>query len=482
MTTCRATLVLLLSTGALAVHAQDEPTLERVHSGSGGTIPIERASLLKIEGVAGTLVLRGGKPGELRYEARTLDDRRQPRAIAIDRRGPSELRLGHADPATTERLLVEVAVAPQLSLDVRAQDTRLVVTSIGGDFDVRGARLDVDVRGSYGAVTIDLDTGKVHLENSSSDVHVAGKALDVELRSVGGALGLELEKSRATVDGVAQETEAHLDETALVLSRGQGALRLEANGGSVELREPAEAVEARLEGAPLKLTGGTANVQIESDDAVEFSGLAGPLSIEGYGGTVRGMGGTGSIHVKKTDADVSLADIAGAAMIQGDGLHVRVSRAKSTVQAETVSSEITIEDVLGAVTVKNEYGDVSVARAGAGLRVDSRNGRVVAEALKGQVDVRADGDEVSVEWAELSLGGDQRVENASGPVVARLPGRATCRVEAESTYGTVRSAFPAIERTGEHSAAGNLNGGAQPVVRIKAGGDIELEVASGGAP
>jgi putative adhesin len=481
MTTYRATLVLLLSAGAFTIRAQDAPTLERVHSGSGGTIPIERASLLKIEGVAGTLVLRGGKPGELRYEARTLDDRRQPRAIAIDRRGSSELRLGQADPATAERLIVEVAVAPQLSLEVRAQDTRLIVTGIGGEFDVRGERLDIDVRGNYGAVSIDLDTGKLHLENASSDVHVAGKALEAELRNIGGKLGLELEKSRAMVDGVAQATEAHLEETGLVLSRGQG-LRLEATGGSLELRELAEAVEARLEGTPLKLTGGTANVQIESDEAVEFSGLTGPLSIQGYGGTVRGTGGTGSIHVKKSDAEISLGDFAGSALIQGDRLHVRVSRAKSTVQAETVSSEITIEDVAGAVTVKNEFGDVSVARAGAGLRVDSRNGRVVAQALKGQVDVRADGDEVSVEWAELSPGGDQRVENASGKVVARLPGRATCRVEAESTYGTVRSAFPAVERTGERSAAGNLNGGTQPVVRIKAGGDVELEVGGAGTP
>ena len=479
MTICRA-LVLLLFVSARTVQAQDEPTIERVYSGPGGTIPIEHASLLKIEGVVGTLVLRAGKPGELRYEARTLDDKRQPRPIAIDRRGSGELRLGHADPASAERLIVEVAVAPQLSLAVRAEDTRLIVTGIGGEFDVRGERLDVDVRGSYGAVTIDLDTGKLHLENASSDVHVAGKALEVDVRNVGGKLGLELEKSRAIVDGVAQGTEARLEETGLILSRGQG-LHLEANGGSVELRELAEAVEARLEGAPVKLTGGTANVQIESDEAVEFSGLTGPLSIQGFGGTVRGTGGTGSILIKKSDAEVSLSDFAGAVLIQGDGLHVRVSRAKSTVQAETVSSEITIEDVSGAVTVKNEFGDVSVARVGAGLRVDSRNGRVVAEALKGQVDVRADGDEVAVEWAELSPGGDQRVENASGSVVARLPGRATCRVEAESTYGTVRSAFPSVERTGERSAAGSLNGGTQPVVRIKAGGDVDLEV-SGGAP
>ena len=481
MNRCRATLLLLLSSCALVVRAQDEPKLERVYSGSGGMIPIERATLLKIEGVVGTLVLRGGKPGELRYEARTLDDKRQPRAIAIDRRGSSELRLGHADAATTERLIVEVAVAPQLSLVVRAQDTRLVVTGIGGEFAVRGERLDIDVRGNYGAVSIDLDTGKLHLENSSSDVHVAGKALEAELRGVGGALGLELEKSRATVDGVARETEARLDETALILSRGQGALRLQASGGSVELRESGESVEARLEGAPLKLTGGAGKVHVESDTDVDFSGVAGALSVEGYGGAVRGTGGTGSISIKKSDAEVSLVDFGGTSVVLGDKLRLRVSRAKSPVQVETVSSEITIEDVSSAVTVKNEFGDVSVARAAGGLRVDSRNGRVTAQAVRGPVDIRADGDEVSVEWVELSPSGDQRVENASGSVVARLPGQAACRVEAESTYGTVRSAFPAVERTGERSAAGNLNGGAQPVVRIKAGGDIAIEAGGGGA-
>ncbi len=471
---------LLWASIATGLRAQDEPALERVHSGSGGTIPIHGATTLRIEGLAGTLVLRGGRPSEMRYEARSLDDQRQPRTLAIDRRGTTELRLVHADPGATERLLVEVAVAPQLALEVVAQDSRLVVTGIGGAFDVRGARLDVDVRGNSGAVSIDLATGKLHLENAASDVDVKGRGLDVDLRGVGGALVLELEASRAVIDAVGNDTNARIEETPLVLGRTQGELHLQATGGSVELRDPAQTVEARLEGTPFKLTGGAGNVKIETDDDVEFANVRGFLSIEGYGGTVRGSGGTGAIHVKSADAEISLLDFAGSSVVQGDGLRVRVSRAKSTVQVEAVSSEVTIEEVAGAVTVTNEFGDVSVARASGGVHVTSRNGRVHVLGVKGAVNVRADGDDVSVEWAEVSPGSDQLVENASGPIVARLPARAACRVEAESTFGAIRSAFPSVERTGEHTAAGNINGGAQPVVRLKAGGDIELAAGTGG--
>jgi len=464
-----------------ALAAQDEPALVRLHSGSGGTIPIAGAAVLRLEGLAGTLVLRGGRPGELRYEARSLDDRREPRTVVVDRHGSSELRLAHADPQDRERLLVEVAVAPELALEVEARDSRLVVSGIGGTFDLHGERLDVDVRGNYGPVRIEIADAKLKLDLASSDVEVRGRGLEVELRNVGGMLALALEASRASVDGVARDAGIELDETELALAHVRGAVQLRARDGAVALREPASDVELRLDGTRLELVGAAGTVRVETDADVQFKDVAGFLTIESYGGAVRGTGGSGQISVSTSQAEVTLEQVGGAAHIRGDGLRVRVVGAKAGVQLEVVSSEVVLQDVAGAASVTNEFGDVSVVRATGGLRVTSRNGRVHVEGARGAVEVRADGDEATVEWAEMAKDGEQLVENASGTVQVRLPARVVCRVEAESSFGQVISAFGAVKETGERSAAGNLNGGTQPLVRIRAGGDIEIAVADAAA-
>jgi len=459
------------------VPAQDEPSSERIHSGSGGMLPIDGATALRVDSIVGSLVLRGGRPGELRYEARSLDDRRAPRTLVVERRG-AVLWLGREDPTATERLLVEVAIAPQLSVQVVVADSRLQVSGLGGSFDLKAQRVDADVRGGYGPVRIELEDAKLKLETTGSDVEVTGRAIEGEVRGVQGMFGLRVEASRVTADGIGRDAEIEIDETDLVLSRAQGAVRLRAHGGSIDFREVPSGAELELEGAPLKLAGTGGTVRVQTDADVEFRDLAGFLFVESLGGSVRGSGNSGSTTVATAHAAVVLENLKGEAHVSGDGLDVRVKGAKAGITVNAVSSQIDIQDAEGPVIVSNEFGDVTVARAAAGVRVTSRDGRVSVTEARGLVELRADGDEVVVEWAEVSTAGDQLVENATGPIVARLPVRAVCRVEAESRFGTVVSTLGAVRQTGERTAAGNVNGGSQPVVRLRAGGDVDLGVGA----
>ena len=47
-----------------------------VHAESGGFITLEGETLVRVSGIQGTVAVRTGKDGELRYEVRTLDNRR----------------------------------------------------------------------------------------------------------------------------------------------------------------------------------------------------------------------------------------------------------------------------------------------------------------------------------------------------------------------------------------------------------------------
>ena len=59
----------------------DEPTL--IHSESGGFITLEGESRVRVSGLKGTVAVRTGKEGELRYEVRSLDKRREERPIGL---------------------------------------------------------------------------------------------------------------------------------------------------------------------------------------------------------------------------------------------------------------------------------------------------------------------------------------------------------------------------------------------------------------
>lgn len=461
-----ATAMLLAVAWSPVSFAQESVLFEEA---SSGILELSGHSSLKIEGFAGTVFVRVGKQGELRYSAATRTVRREPHPVALWLRG-AKIIFRPVAGLEADELILEITLSEGLWLHIDKQGGKVQVASVPAEVSVRAVESDVDIRGVGEAVSVELEGGTLRLENLVGSATVRGTGVsDVRLVRLS---GVDLSLSGSAVHARAIRTLVmDLDDSTLDVAGSTGGISgsaidsrlgfVNANGGGSLL----------LENTPLSIVQSRGSFEIDTDAELTFRALQGRLKVTGFGGAVIGDGHSGEVIVVNRDARISLKNIGGPVVLNGQALKIELVDIGDTVTMHVVDSEVFAERVKGGFEVHNEFGDVSVQGVEGPTRITSRNGSVLARDLSGSVDIEAAGPEVRVEWKVIGRDGDSRIENSAGDVYVVFPAGAGAKVEAEAD--SIESNIEELRIANDGRFANGLIGNMKtPTVTLRASGRL----------
>jgi hypothetical protein len=448
----------------------EEATL--IHSESGGFIALEGETRIRVSGMQGTIAVRTGKDGELRYEVRSLDDRREERPIGLWLSG-NEFQIAPLEETGEERLLLEMAVPPGLDVELDVDDTNVQVAGLRSDLVLVGAGLNVDARGIYGRLRIEVAESDLKIDGVSGEVEIDSEAIGLVASRIEGSIGVTLVDSEADIRGVTGQADVDVDNTVLFIADIEAGLVLQAVNGKVEVDGVKPRADLTLDGAPLILTGTLGETLIESDSEVQVGGAKGPVEIRGFGGPIVGKTLEGSVEITVDQALVELEDVKGQLTISGNDLGIKITNLEAGATIRTDGSEVLAVGIAAPLQIHNAFGRVEVRDAKADVKVVNRDADVLLADLAGSVDVFSTGESVEVGWSEFPAEGHHIVANEGGGVVVNLPGRTRCRIEARSEFGQISSDIATVRINDDgRMASGVVGGGRGPTIQIRSQGDV----------
>ncbi len=471
-------LLVLGAAGASAAEQEEGPRL--VHEEAGVLYEVADANRLVLRGLRGTLVLRAGQPGELRYEARTRDNRREPQPVALWL-AERTLRLEALAGREGSETLLEIAVPPGLAIDLETTESAIQISALRSSLRVVGSRLELTARGLFGSAHFEIQGGKVLVSGGTGGLTLKGRDLDVTLEYAASPVDISLEKSVVSASNCQEAIEGEIETTTFQGIDLQGPLRLSAAEGSLKLERAAGGGVLELEATPLELIRTMGVLDVTTNALVTFQGHDGGLKILGYGAEVRGSGSEGVLEIQTFGAPVRLEQLGGKSEVRGDDLDLQILTATGEIFVGTTASKIVMRKVSGSIAIESEFGDIEVSEASEAIRVTSRDGNVHISGMKAPLTLSADGGEVDVGWSSLTTLEDSSIENPGGDVRVRLPSTINLRIDAEARDGLVETDLPGIEVSEDGHSASGLVGGSRaapqakrPTLRVRSGGDLHI--------
>jgi hypothetical protein len=469
------TLPLLLVLAVSPLLAQ-EPLL--LDEDSGALLDLEGETRLQIRDIQGTFSLRLGKSGELRYEARTRDNTRAPKTVALWLDGRT-LRIMPPDGESGANTLIEIAIPPELDLDLVTSGSIVKVSALEGSLKLSGSEIELSARGMKGAAVVEVEKSRIFFSGGEDTIDVSGKEIAFTAEYLRTELYLALEESTVEISQTSAEIEGELESTTFDGSDLQGRVMLTVDEGEVSLVRASGGGELDLEAAPLEMDQTQGDLTVRTDSNVRFAKHDGALRIIGYGAAIQGSGSEGTLEIETDGAQVHLENLGGASTIRGDDLELQILGSKGAVSIHTTSSGIIVRKATGTVVIENDFGDISIAEAAEQVEVTSRDGNVVMTGLKAPVKVKADGRQLEVRWVSFSSKEGSSVVNLTGSVVVGLPASMIVRIDAKAPHGHIETNFPDIAVSGDGHSASGLTGrgrvspqGKWPSVRIRSGGEL----------
>jgi hypothetical protein len=460
---------------APAVAQQEEILFEVANT---GVLELAGQSRLSIEGISGTVFVRAGKQGEVRYSAVTRAARRDAHDVALWLRGGTMI-FRPVEGRESDELILEIALSEGIRLSIEKTGGKVQVASVLADVSVDAVDAEVDIRGAAEGVDVRLERGSLRLENLDGPTTIQATAVpSVVLNRLNGRTQLTLSGGSVEADSLGGVLEIDLEQSTIVVRSSGGAVRGSATGGRVALTGVLGGAVLELEEAPLQLSRCRGEFKIDTDAGVNFSALEGSLAVNGFGGAIVGDGHSGEVTVENRDAVVTLSNITGPLTLKGAALRIKLVEIGNRVTAELTDSEIVAEKVRGGVDVTNDFGDVSVVGVEGSTKIVNRNGSVVARNLSGTVEIDAQGPEVQVGWREIGRDRDSRIENRGGDLFVDFPPGGGGRVEAEADSIETDLEGMQVEEGGQRAQGivGNVD---KPTVQLKASGRLVLSRGAG---
>lgn len=480
--TCRP-LLLSVALAALPAAAQAPGAeAELIGEQANAALELEGERTLEVAGLHGRLLLRLSAPGQLRFAARTLEEPRRERPVALWGAGGT-LRLAPVAGAEAEPLLVEIGVPPQLAVEVRTAATRIEASALVEKLRLEGADLEITLGALQGAAALAVTRGRIGVRGAA-ELSIAGQGLSVEAQGIGGPLSLSLRESQVQVAHVA-EIDGRIEATDLSADDVAGVVGLRADGGKIKLHACLGGGELILEDTALELSESKGEFEIQTEAAVTLRNHEGSLHVVSSGAAVHALQIQGTLDLDVDNATVALEELGGPTTVKGHDLELQARSIRGDLTIETTASNLLIEGAQTGVVVENEYGDIVIRGASQQVSVSSRNGEVHVEDLKGALELEADGPRVDVSWSQISGWERSSVTNLGGDVRVGLPAAAGFRLEAQAPYGKVENDLPGVVVSQDgHYASATLNAARSaphvkhPSIAVHAGGDLYL---SGGA-
>jgi hypothetical protein len=180
------------------------------------------------------------------------------------------------------------------------------------------------------------------------------------------------------------------------------------------------------------------------------------------------------LHLIRGDVHVAtLAQALAVSVVRGD---VHVDNCGS-IAAQLTSGDITVRHAGGDVAVQTTRGDVAVAGASGDAAISTRRGDISLRSdLAGHIAISAMRGDVALRVGRFAAGGTAAIKTLHGDVVVAVPPSASCRFDASTLSGNVRTSLPLREVVADRRRlSGVLNAPDVAVAVSTTHGDIALQ-------
>lgn len=409
---------------------------------------VEPALPIRIENRYGDLWIRGWDQPRASVQLRKrvyLNDEIKAKAVAdkihivIESKGGETVIRSNRDECGLSPNMV------QTDLEITIPQA-LVVRTVGthGDVKIEGLKTGgLDMRVSYGDLSLQNTTGETKVTNEHSDITVKG---------LQGGLTLENGYNDVSLIGVTGDVKAKNDHGDVHVEQIGGSVQLQADYGDVIIKSVAKDVVCTGDHSEVKVIDCPGNVDVQNSYE--------DLIVENVGGKVQ---------VKGEHSPLSFKKIAGELKASTNYESVEGASFKGPVQIDAEHSSVELRDLSSDCAVRTSYEDVSI------LDFD---GKIDLHNSRGSCELRARG-AVS---APISIRADY------GDVQLALPRGARFQLIAETLSGDVAISYPLVDVSRSEknqlvhvtgsSSGGTANRG--PMVEIRASyGDISVNARGG---
>jgi len=368
-----------------------------------------------------------------------------------------------------------ITMPERMALDVR---------NSFGAVSVTGARADVSIVNAHGTLSVADIGGRSRLENAfgpieatrmNGDVTITDANGNVSATTIAGALNVTNRFGRVTVNGV-KGTMVVANSNGQVDVADAAATTVTNSFGMVTVRDIAAATITNSNGA-VRATNvrGAATVKTSFAPA-EIATVAGNVDVTNSNGdvTLRDVGG--SAEIRSSFGRVEAQDVKGGVRVNTGNSGVRVMNADGPVFVKASFGLVTLERVRGSITVDNSNGGVQASGVRGTADVTTSFGPVMLRDIDGKIDVRNRNGAIDVSpVARPGACHDVTLVTSFSPIQVQLPA-AGYTVTAQTSFGRIRTEMPITSTgtIGENTLSGTIGGGGCALQLTNANGDIRI--------
>jgi DUF4097 and DUF4098 domain-containing protein YvlB len=180
-----------------------------------------------------------------------------------------------------------------------------------------------------------------------------------------------------------------------------------------------------------------------------------------------------ALHLIRGDVQATLAQALAVSVVRGD---VHVDRCGG-IAAQLTSGDIKVAHAAGDVAVQITRGDVAIAGASGDAAISTRRGDIALRSdLAGRIAISAMRGDVAVLVGRFAAGGSATIKTMHGDIVVAVPLSASCRFDASTLSGDVRTSLPLRDVVSDRRRlSGILNAPDVAVAASTTDGDISLQ-------
>ena len=256
------------------------------------------------------------------------------------------------------------------------------------------------------------------------------------------------------------------DQGEVSLSGIRGTVRARCGSGALEVTD--------VRGERVELESGYGAVRLADAlaDAIRIVGSNGDVFVEDVtAATIEVVTEIGALDLARVDGHLTARTSSGAITLRG--------AAAPRAELVTGFGAIAIEDAAGELTAATSRGDVAVEDFRGALAVESDFGSIEARGVFRELEARGGSGDVRVTARPGSTPeGAWKLGTSQGDVTIGLPSEFSCRLEARTGEGTVRSDFPVVAEAGftvgERALRGAIGRGGRTLELATSTGEIHV--------
>ena len=270
-------------------------------------------------------------------------------------------------------------------------------------------------------------------------------------------------------------------------------VEVQTRGGDIRAQELNGAINLRTSGGDIKIEDSGDDVTLKTSGGdLDMKNIQGDLDARTSGGDIEVSNAEGSISLKTSGGEINLQQIAGKidASTSGGSIDVRDCRASGKLR--TSGGDVTLRDIFAEISARTSGGDIETNNIRAPIRVSTSGGDVSLLDIYSEVTASTSGGDMELVLALTDFSKPHAISlsTAGGDIDCSLPEKLPATILAEIRLGNwssswkrydIYSDFPLTKNKVEEDgrkilrAAGEINGGGDPITLKTSGGDIHIK-------